>query len=515
MVDRQQQVACAPATLRNEFLLVFALMFSVFLFTSSGFDTSEASYDYAVARQVLTNGALSFAQPRKGIYTIAPNGRTYASHEFGNTLFLLPVTASNLVLENALAGTYDRRTIGFITGFALSIMPVIYCAMTVALFYAMLRISFMLSISTALECSLAFAFCTFVWTYARNLFDGVLCMCLLTGAMLCMTQFKRTMRMSYFLAATALCGIGVITRLTMVLTLIAFAVYLTVAFWQDRRRLTQLALIGGIVLVPFAVWQTCYNHLRTGHWLIAPVQSAQYASDNGLTGDLRVGMLGLLFSPGKSIFLFVPLALLSIVCFRRFVADYICEATFVASLSGMWLVLHAKLAGNWAGGWGWGPRHFVTIAPVLVLPACAGWEWMNGSIWTRVLRRCALTWGAILSASSIISNWHFRMALADVQGRHNAMLWSLSGGQPFDMIAGALSNLRNIAFKAPTPSLPPFSPINCYASNTINVWMNSAAYAGTPWMLIATAAVALLAVAAFCAMALRQMIRRSSEAGAL
>jgi len=107
------------------------------------------------------------------------------------------------------------------------------------------------------------------------------------------------------------------------------------------------------------------------------------------------------------------------------------------------------------------------------------------------------------------------MALADVQGRHNAMLWSLSGGQPFDMIAGALSNLRNIAFKAPTPSLPPFSPINCYASNTINVWMNSAAYAGTPWMLIATAAVALLAVAAFCAMALRQMIRRSSEAGAL
>ena len=225
-----------------------------------------------------------------------------------------------------------------------------------------------------------------------------------------------------------------------------------------------------------------------------------------------MGMFGLLFSPGKSIFLYVPLALLSVVCFRRFMAHYPYEAIFVAALSGMWLILHSKLAGNWYGAWGWGPRHFVTIAPVLVLPACVGWEWMKGSLWRRILLRCALTWGAILSASSIIGNWHFRMALADAQGRHNAMLWSLSGGQALDMIGGAMSNLRNIALKAPIPSLAPFSPINCYASNTINVWMNSAAYAGIPRLLLASAAVALLAVAAYCAMALRQIIRRSSEA---
>jgi hypothetical protein len=245
------------------------------------------------------------------------------------------------------------------------------------------------------------------------------------------------------------------------------------------------------------------------------VISDQYASSNGLTGNLAQGVLGLLFSPGKSIFLYVPLALLSVVCFRRFMADYPCEAVFAAVLSGMWLLVHAKMATNWYGAWGWGPRHFVTIAPILVLPACVCWEWMRESLWRHIVLRCALTWGAILSASSIIGNWHYRMALADAQGRHDAMLWSLSGGQALDMIAGAISNLRNMAVKAPIPSLLHYSPIDCYASNTINVWMNSAAYAGISRLLLAAAAVTLLAVAAYCALALRGMIRRSSEAGAL
>jgi len=507
-----RQCASVPATLRTEIILVFALVCSVFLLTSAGFDTSEGLYHYAIARQVLTEGSLSFAQLRQGPYTLAPNGRTYASHEFGNSLFLLPVAGLNIALEKALAGRYDERRIGFVTGFAMSLMPVVYCAMTVALFYAMLRTSFEKSIATALACSVALAFCTFVWTYSRNLFDGVLCMCLLTGAMLSMMQFGRTGRTGYFLVAMALCGFGIVTRLTMALLLAAFGIYLAMVFWKDRKRLIRLVVMGAAELAPFALWQTYYNHLRTGHWLISPVMSDQYAAHNGLTGNLAVGVSGLLFSPGRSIFVYVPLALLSVVCFRRFMAGYPCEAIFAAALSGMWLIIHSKMAAIWNGDWDWGPRHFVTIAPVLVLPASVCWEWMQEGLWRRILLRCALAWGAILSASSIVGNWHFREALAIAQGRRDAMIWSLSGGQALDMIEGAISNLRNMAVKAPIPSLAHYSPINCYASNTVNVWMNTAVYAGIPRLPVAAAAASLLAVAAGCALALRRMIRRASEA---
>ena len=304
-----------------------------------------------------------------------------------------------------------------------------------------------------------------------------------------------------------LCGLGVISRLTMVLLLVAIAAYLAAAFWRDRQLLIRLAVMGTAVLAPFALWQTYYNHLRTGHWLIAPVISGQYASSNGLTGNITTGMLGLLFSPGKSVFLYVPLALLSVVCFRRFTAAYPCESLFAAVLSGMWLIVHSKMATNWYGAWGWGPRHFVTIAPVLALPACVSWEWMKETLWRRMAVRCALAWGAILSVSSIIGNWHFRMALADSQGRHDydAMLWSITRGQALDMIAGAVGNLRNIIWHVPGPCLASYSSINCYASNTVDVWINSAAHAGVPRFLLVSIAAAILVVAAYCLLALKKL----------
>jgi hypothetical protein len=93
------------------------------------------------------------------------------------------------------------------------------------------------------------------------------------------------------------------------------------------------------------------------------------------------------------------------------------------------------------------------------------------------------------------------------------MLWSLSGGQALDMIQGALSNLRNIALKLPIPPLHAYSPINSYAANTINVWMNSAAYAGVSRIPLAIVAVASITVAVYCAIALRRRIRESSAAG--
>ena len=517
MIDQHEQSASALVTLRSEVLFVFGLVFSIFLLTSAGFDTSEGTYDYRIAHQMLTAGAMSFASPIEGAFeqggctTLAPNGRTYASHEIGNAIFLLPAAGFNILLEKALANSVDARRIGFATGFTATLMPIIYCSLTIAMLYAMLRINFGQSVRTALGCSLAFGFCTFVWTYSRNLFDGVLCMCILTAAMLSMLLFRRTMKMRFFLIAAALCGLGVITRLTMMLALGAFVAYLTMVFWKDRVRLIRLILIGVAVQIPFAIWQMYYNHLRTGHMLISPVQSDQYASTNGLTGNLWVGMTGLLFSPGKSIFLYVPLAVLSLICFRRFVAKYPCEAVFSAVLSGMWLVLHSKLASNWYGAWGWGPRHFITIAPVLALPALVNWEWIKASLWRNILLKCALIWGAILSVCSIICNWHFRMALADAQGRHDAMLWSFTQGQAVDIIKGALSNLRNIALGLPGPCLPAYSPINCYASNTINVWINSAAYAGIPKILLALVGIGLLAVAVYCWIALQRIMSRSSE----
>ena len=185
---------------------------------------------------------------------------------------------------------------------------------------------------------------------------------------------------------------------------------------------------------------------------------AQYASDNGMRGNLALGLRGLLFSPGKSVFVYIPLAIISVVCFRRFAARYPSEATFVALLSGLWLLIHAKLGNNWFGAWGWGPRHFVTIAPVLVLPACVAWDWMKENVWRRCLLLSALSWGAVLSVASIMGNWSYRMRLANAVGGDYAtdvaMVWSLRKGQAVDMIVSSASNVRNLFLGVSGPNLP-------------------------------------------------------------
>lgn len=502
-------------TLRHEILFFFLMVLSVLLLTSAGFDTSEGVSDYEVAHQILTQGSLSFRQSPGGSFSVAPNGRWYCFHEFGNTLFLLPVACFNVALERELAPQLGEREMSYATGFCVTLVAPVYCAAAAALFYTLLRSFFLKSASTTLHASLAFTFCTFVWTYSRNLFDGVLCMALLTGAMLAMMQFRKTKDTRLFLVATGLFGFGVITRLSMLLALAAFGVYLAISFWGNRARLIGLVLLGGIELLPFAAWQIYYNHLRTGNWLLSPILRGfpnLHGEDleNPFTGDLLNGLSGLLFSPGKSIFLYCPLALFSVFCFRRFWTSHKPEAAFLAVLSVLWLVLHAKLVG-WSGDWGWGPRYFITIAPVLALPVCVFWESMKQNTLRRSFSFLVLGWGAILSLASIIGNWHFRRGLAQAEGRDGDIIWSLRGGQALDMVVASASNLRNMIWHFPGPTLPEVSAVNTHASNTINVWLNSAAFLGVPLLPLVCVALALVSVAAYCFVALQRLIAREDH----
>ncbi|MCU1238283.1 MAG: hypothetical protein JWP63_6250, partial [Candidatus Solibacter sp.] len=199
------------------------------------------------------------------------------------------------------------------------------------------------------------------------------------------------------------------------------------------------------------------------------------------------------------------------VCFRRFRASCPFEATFVGVLLAFWVLLHAKLA-NWFGAWGWGPRHFVTITPILVLPACVAWEWIKENVWRRSLLQFALAWGLVLAASSIIGNWAYRTHLAVMRGQYDDMLWSPTRGQALDMVIGAVSNLRNIVtHQVSGPVLEEHSATNAYAANTVNVWINSAAHQGVPRIVLAAVACALLALAGYSFWALCRMMQSGTK----
>lgn len=498
VLTAEASAAARHPGLYREVLLLVAALICLFLLSHSGWDYSEASMHYAVAEQILTRGELSFAQPREGIYYLAPNGRTYAAHELGNTIFLLPVAALNHFIELHFTRSFGASRVAYFTRFLFSSMGTILCAAGAAFLYLILRLIFLQPVRSALASVLIFCFCSYYWSYTRIIFDGVLCSVLLAAGTLALFLFAREPDKDRLLiAAFASFGFGVITRLSMVLPIVAAAIYLLLIETR-RRRLFRTAGMAVGVLAPFVAWQLYYNHLRTGNPFLSPVQMPQYEPANGLHGQLAVGLAGLLFSPGKSIFVYCPIALLSVMVMGWFWKTHRNEAAFVSAVSLSWLLLHAKL-NSWYGAWGWGPRHLVTIAPLLALPFLVA----RFSSWPRSFRIfavAALSWGFVLAVASNICNSRYRLLLAARKGLldNDRFYWNLTRNQATDAVASMLHNFVRMVRGGPYEVIPGIAARDVAASNTADLWYVTALRLGYPAIPIALTVIALAACAAIC-----------------
>ncbi|MCP6762660.1 MAG: hypothetical protein NHB32_28770 [Fischerella sp. CENA71] len=471
------------------YLNLFVFCFALFALTNSGFDSSEGVFHYHVAVQIIKHGQLGFDTVQDGVFQVAPNGRSYAGHEIGNTLFLLPTALFNVILENILSRFISQETIEKIQQFILSFQAGVYVSLTATIFFAILRIGFSQATIHSFIATLCLTLTTYLWTYSRNLFDGVLCTTLFTFAFFLILRYRQTNNFKFLFGCFFCLGLAFITRISMILAIIISFIYLFSIYRSSLKTRFQEISLALFTLLPFFIWQSWYNYLRTGIFYKSPVQTAVYAESNALNGNLFIGMTGLLFSPGKSIFIYAPLLILSVILFKKFYKEHKKEAIYIAAITVLWLLLHAKLR-NWYGAAGWGPRHLLTIVPIAFLPFAVNLEFIWQKIVLRIITILLASFGFILSLSSIISNWHFRMMYALQRGIatldiNNNFIWNFSQSQPIDMISGAYGNIVRLLTHAPIITIKDtYSEANEYASSTINIWSNSFLYAGVPWYLV-------------------------------
>lgn len=465
---------------------VFVFFWAIFALSNSGFDTSEGEFHYRVAEQIVKHGQLGFDTPQVGVFILAPNGRTYGSHEIGNTLFLLPTAFINNLIENIFSSFVSQETIGRIQQFIVSFQAGTYMALSATIFFITINTYFLQTKLNSFIATLLLVFTTYFWTYSRNLFDGVLCTALLLLSFILLLQYKQKSKLIYLAICFICLGFALITRLSTILAVLASISYLLSIGRITLARRFREALTIIFTLLPFVIWQFWYNNLRTGIFYKSPVQTPLYAENNGLDGNIFVGIQGLLFSPGKSIFIYAPLLILSLLLFRKFYQKYQKEAIYIAALSILWLLLHAKLK-SWYGAWGWGPRHFVTIVPLMFLPLAVNIKYVLSKTVLKITAIVLASFGFILALSSIVSNWQFRMEYAKQRNLlgDEIFVWSVGNSQPIDMLRGAFGNVVRLITHAPDIVIKnSYSPANEYASSTINVWYNSFVYAGMPWYIV-------------------------------
>ena len=128
---------------------------------------------------------------------------------------------------------------------------------------------------------------------------------------------------------------------------------------KDIKQLVMDLLRPAIPVVAVLMLIMIYNYLRFG----GPLETGY----EKISGRFLLGFFGILFSPGKSLFLFNPLTLFGCLAFMFFLR----EQRKTALLFGWLVVSHLVLFSfwhSWQGGMSWGPRLMLVVLPYLILP---------------------------------------------------------------------------------------------------------------------------------------------------
>ncbi|MCI0647601.1 MAG: hypothetical protein L0346_22290 [Chloroflexi bacterium] len=99
----------------------------------------------------------------------------------------------------------------------------------------------------------------------------------------------------------------------------------------------------------------------------AVATEAGYARWDAFSASPLTGLYGLLLSPGKSLFLYTPLYLATLLLLPRFARQRRAEGLWLAGVTVGYL-LALSLWSGFSGGWAWGPRLLVPLAPLWALP---------------------------------------------------------------------------------------------------------------------------------------------------
>ena len=240
---------------------------------------------------------------------------------------------------------------------------------------------------------LALLFCTTHLHYTQNMMENNYIMLLTLTGFCYQYQWLRTdSRRALFVGSCAF-GLNLLTRLTTGLDLIAGGLFVLLTLCFDRaqtekqgnqglwRRLIAYCKIAAPVYLFFLVVDRLYQFYRFGsltNTYVSIFAREQRQMDPTLPQNFpwstpfHSGVLGPLFQPEKSIFLFDPLLVLAIFLvpflWKRLSPEVRAYGLTSFFLLGMYICFYAKYT-YWAGDFAWGDRYVSTSVELVALLA--------------------------------------------------------------------------------------------------------------------------------------------------
>ena len=354
---------------------LLALLLGIYLLTAGGYlaDGDEETMfrvtrnlawgqGVAVGREELTlvgQNALDFLPaeamlfPSTSAVPGVDNG-LYSKYALGQSLLAIPFFSLGTgldLLSTVWPQLNARFVVALVNPVVLAVTGWLLFRLTVALGYAA-KIGFLLAV--------AFAVATVVWPYANTFYPQPTVGLLLLLVAFAVQQWEQSRNLRWTWIIGVALAVAVLVRSAVVITLpgVAVALWMTTHTWAERRA---AAWRIGLLLAAGVAVSLFYNWLRFG----SPFDSGYY--EVAWTTPPLLGLYGLLFSPGKGIFLYTPLLLLSVAALPLFWQAH----RHLAVMIGLWwlafLAFYAPY-NFWTGGVNWGPRFLLPLVAVSLLP---------------------------------------------------------------------------------------------------------------------------------------------------
>ena len=314
-------------------------------------------------------------------------GQIFSWYGIGQSLLMLPadLVATWIAHWHIFAGYQDDPAVrSILVTYSTSILINVLTAMIA--FRLLIQMRF--NVKEAVGGVLALMFCTTHLHYTQNMQENNYIMLLtLVGFSFQYEWLRNASLRALFVGSVAL-GLNLLTRVTTALDLIAAGVFVLAVLWFEQvrglelwRRLLTYCKVAAPIYFCFALIERWYSFYRFGSWTqtyIPIFAREQRLQDPTLPANFpwstpfHVGVVGALFKPEKSIFLFDPLLVLALILlmilWKRLGVEVRAYAVTSLLLLTGYICFYARYT-YWAGDHAWGDRYVSTAAEMVAIIA--------------------------------------------------------------------------------------------------------------------------------------------------
>jgi hypothetical protein len=345
---------------------VGGLLLCVYLLTMGGHPASpDEEGMFYVAESIASNGSFSMPPDFVGTATAMQRGvgeRSYSPSGIATSLMESPFVAVGQIARRQFPASYGP----YLLRLSANLLDPILTALSGFVVFLLGRtLRYPARLSAAL--ALIFGLATIAWPYSKYLWSEPVTGFWLLLSVLFLFRGRVTPRIIWIIVAGLCAGLSIASKIATGAALVGFLAYFMLSgleeYKQNRRFAATARGVGafGVGLLLVLVGIAFYNFSRFGNFLSTGYGNVPF--------DLFKygGIAGLLISPGKSVFLYSPTAILAIPGIVAMSRRFVKEAVLILLVCSSQLLLYGSFV-YWHGDAAWGPRYLVPITGLLVLP---------------------------------------------------------------------------------------------------------------------------------------------------